>query len=817
MFLLTKRFILSIGVLVCMPMSLLAFDVEGVFEKDPLYLEFYKDSSFKNLRKGKTLFPSRSLRTEFSYYKNSEKKTIAHGLAKEFSEDGKLLAQGMYLQGSKSGLWVLFSPRGYTIAYYHYNKLHGSWKRFSNNDILLEEKSYSQGFLHGENKSFFLNGSLANSVSYLKGKKIGLEEAWYENTNKALEQNWIQGKRHGSTTAWSTENQLIYTGSYFHDIPQGQWRWFDGQGSLLYQSIIKKGTGTFIELSIDAENKEQQKWYVYKEMSLVKGHLEGVVNTLDKNKKRIKRTSFLQGIPSGVYESFDENGRVIEEGLFAEDGELQEKTVYWQDPSLEKKVFQRLVFKDKEHFFVEVFNKEGVLVESYDLLEGKKHGDAVVYWPTHGGLVAQEGLYVSGKRHGEWKKFSSQGSLLGKQEYLYGIKHGSYELWKKPSGKKESFLKVKGEYLNGQPHSSWLYFSSKGHLLTLISYKFGVKDGNYAEYFKNSDQIKLQGIFTNGSKHGLWSSWFKNGLKKSEGRFEYGLQNGKASYWYDYLIGDKPVFKMFGEYLFGKKNGLWISFYRNGNRQVAQTFSFDRLHGEVYYFYEVGRLKGKANFYQGIKHGVEEFYYPNETVEKQREYKQGILEGIETTYYSNGNKAYEGEFFLGQRIGKWIWYHAQTEDVIKESFFENGSGNWYVFNEEGILREESYYNKGVLSGEHKTFYENLTLKVKDRYLHGVLSGLQEEFSQNGTLIKKKIWEKGVPNSNYVLSFGNGRKKQEGKFVGSLVAGQYFRWYDNGMKKTEGSWKFGVRHGQWIWFNRDGSLKGEKRFFYGMEL
>ncbi len=82
-------------------------------------------------------------------------------------------------------------------------------------------------------------------------------------------------------------------------------------------------------------------------------------------------------------------------------------------------------------------------------------------------------------------------------------------------------------------------------------------DGENIEWHENG-QLKERGNYIDGKKDGLWMAYYKNGQLAAK-----------------------------GNYIDGKENGLWVSYYKNG------------------------QLLAKRNYIDGKKDGLEELYLDN--------------------------------------------------------------------------------------------------------------------------------------------------------------------------------------------------------------
>ena len=75
----------------------------------------------------------------------------------------------------------------------------------------------------------------------------------------------------------------------------------------------------------------------------------------------------------------------------------------------------------------------------------------------------------------------------------------------------------------------------------------------------------------------------------------------------------------------GRRQGLWMDFYPNGQKRYEGTFKNDKCQGEFKYYDEQGRLKATNTFDKSGTKALNKTYAPNGTV-------------IATGYYLNQKK-----------------------------------------------------------------------------------------------------------------------------------------------------------------------------------
>ena len=124
---------------------------------------------------------------------------------------------------------------------------------------------------------------------------------------------------------------------------------------------------------------------------------------------------------------------------------------------------------------------------------------------------------------------------------------------------------------------------------------------------KKSNQQKINRLDKAGKKTGLWIDTFKNGQKKSEVSYQYGLKSGVET---DYLP--------------------------NGNPYLVCEY--------------------KADSFSSVLDGPYVQYYDNGNPMLRMSYIDGVPDGPITQFFRSGLKDFEGKYDHGKRIGIWKYY-----------------------------------------------------------------------------------------------------------------------------------------------------------------
>lgn len=125
-----------------------------------------------------------------------------------------------------------------------------------------------------------------------------------------------------------------------------------------------------------------------------------------------------------------------------------------------------------------------------------------------------------------------------------------------------------------------------------------------------------------------------------------------------------------GNYLNGKREGIWCEFHPNGLVQSATSYVNGVKEGLHMEMNASGQLTKRIFFHNNMRHGeYKEFNYA--TVKEQRNYKNGKLEGLVKIFYDNGKLMEDGMYQNGLREGVSKWYDQEGNVTITYEY-KNG-------------------------------------------------------------------------------------------------------------------------------------------------
>lgn len=134
--------------------------------------------------------------------------------------------------------------------------------------------------------------------------------------------------------------------------------------------------------------------------------------------------------------------------------------------------------------------------------------------------------------------------------------------------------------------------------------------------------VSIQGNYLNGKREGIWAEFNPNGI----------LKNATS-------------------YVNGKKEGLFIELNPSG--QMIKRFFYHNgiRHGE-YKEFNYSSLKEERTYVNGKLEGIVKIYYDGAKIMEEGAYQNGLREGISKWYDQNGNVTITYEYKKGELVKK---------------------------------------------------------------------------------------------------------------------------------------------------------------------
>jgi antitoxin component YwqK of YwqJK toxin-antitoxin module len=274
----------------------------------------------------------------------------------------------------------------------------------------------------------------------------------------------------------------------------------------------------------------------------------------------------------GVWRSYDDKGRLIIDGRFAEN------------------------------------RKEGLWRRFY-------HGDEIALLSTapykeFTAPFISSATFHADALHGKWTLADSKQRLVHDLEFTGGERHGK-ATWYHPNGS----VALSALYEHGKVNGDVVQFAPDRTVLANESYQLGHKLAPKIEYFDEARQNKKQEVvylhallavktpdsWDRGTlasfesrgqdeRHGPFVVWHSNGQVAKQGEYRYNLPVGKITYWF--ANGQK---QMEGQYIDGRQEGVWTWWHENGQKAITGEYHDAVAVGQWSWWTAAGKVAQRAN------------------------------------------------------------------------------------------------------------------------------------------------------------------------------------------------------------------------------
>jgi uncharacterized protein len=317
-----------------------------------------------NLKQGKwfTFWDNGNIRVEGTY-KDDRK----DGYFKEYAENGDLLTVSKYINDVKQENAEEITKLDIRNEYYPDGKIRAS-------------ATYRDDVPEGIRREYNEEGRIVKSFLYKDGIVLG------EGIIKE------DGTRDGHWKEFYADGTLRSEGDYKEGKPAGDWKYFYPNGKL-EQAGRYTSTGKF---------QGSWKWYFDTGQLMLEEEYAG-------------------GVKDGIHTEYDENGKITEEGEYVKgledgpwytiEGDYLERGVYRDGLKNGKWISYSLVREGAKTD--SILNYSGSFVD--DVPDGKH----ISYWDN--GKIKDEGMYLMGKKEGDWIKYNYDGTPFLIITYRSGI------------------------------------------------------------------------------------------------------------------------------------------------------------------------------------------------------------------------------------------------------------------------------------------------------------------------------------------------------------------------------------------------------------
>jgi antitoxin component YwqK of YwqJK toxin-antitoxin module len=164
----------------------------------------------------KYFYPSGKLQTVLTFSDDGR-----HAKNVTYSENGKKIASGEFIDKKKEGKWS------------YYSDIDGK---------LVSEENYSNGLLEGKAITYYPNtGKPFEIIEYKNGIKDGIWIKYFPEGEIMTKTFYKNGKLQGSFLNYSPEGKLLVKGEYNKGNQDGIWEFYDESGNLYRKEVYNEG------------------------------------------------------------------------------------------------------------------------------------------------------------------------------------------------------------------------------------------------------------------------------------------------------------------------------------------------------------------------------------------------------------------------------------------------------------------------------------------------------------------------------------------------------------------------------------------------
>ncbi len=250
--------------------------------------------------------------------------------------------------------------------------------------------------------------------------------------------------------------------------------------------------------------------------------------------------------------------------------------------------------------------------------------------------------------------------------------------------------------------------------------------------------------------------------------------NKKEGWWVFFFNETLKNIKKEGLYVNSWKQGVWRTYYSNGNIKSKITYKNSRPDGYAKIYYESGKIS-EEGIWKGIKWvGKYKFYHENGKIAYDWNFdNNGRRSGTQKYYHKNGKLRIIGD-----------WQEGKENGVIKQ------------YDEKGNLKSEKIFAEGEFNKETSKFYAKKRVSV-DEIPDDTNATISKEHINKTT--NKNKYEIFDGNGHHILYNAYNKIDREGKFSnGRLINGKRY-YYNSDRKKIKtiiyenGRIKKAIRH------------------------
>lgn len=184
-------------------------------------------------------------------------------------------------------------------------------------------------------------------------------------------------------------------------------------------------------------------------------------------------------------------------------------------------------------------------------------------------------------------------------------------------------------------------------------------------------------------------------------------------------------------------DGVYICKYKNGNKELEETYLDNKLQGSRKLWYPGGQLRATENYIHGLQDGKSEWFYPSGQIYREAYFKEGKNYNVSRVYYDTiidpawknlliadfyqSEDSLKADFSRIQAQYESV-YNAAGEQIISRQYYRTGQ-----------IQSENFIGRDNEHGVSVHYYSNGLIHYISTLYNQTDRGLYQEFQRNGQL------------------------------------------------------------------------------------
>ena len=457
----------------------------------------------------------------------------------------------------------------------------------------------------------------------------------HPNGRVASEGMMRDGKPDGYWKSYYVTGVMMSEGNRINFMMDSTWVFYTLTGDtadIINYRLGKRSGYRYLYETITERNNVSRHYLKSKELFL-DDRREGMAFHYFPNGKIRETISYRNGRRQGFTKQYDENGMVI--ALYR----------YHNDYPIERQFINRVNERGEKHGVWKTFHANGQVKEEEYYRNGVLDGPILLFTERGtpiGGSIVRDGetIEVSAPMTAfpiELTTFYDDGATIRRRgTYLDSIPIG-YHYFFNSSGVPERVIRYNENGIrigegpvdgNSRINGEYRTFFDTGELRTVARYTNNAPNGEITYFYKGGNREQT-GFFNMGVREGEWKWYFPSGNILREETYVRGIAHGLSVQY-----SDSATIVAKGEYAEGEREGLWIE--NVGHSREEGKYIMGLKDGMWRTYYNDGQLHHAGNFVHGVPDGRHMLYYPDGTLMEEQHYVMGRRDKNWRKFYENG-------------------------------------------------------------------------------------------------------------------------------------------------------------------------------------